>query len=165
MRDMANHHLKTSARLAEAPYNLQASNKYITDWVHCRLPKKPPLDVTGVFELVPIEGRAAVAVHAEPEIRDHVATVALADAGVEELEEAPSARAVVVYGVAANLHVQHGVPWLDALAAGERAFHGGARHTAPVAGKPKRRKLLGLGGDDGPAPVLDIQPLDLLPRG
>ena len=108
---------------------------------------------------------AVVAVHPEPEIRDHVATVALADAGVEELEEAPSARAVVVYGVAANLHVQHGIPWPDALAAGEHAFHGGARHTAPATGKPKRRKLPGLGGDDGPAPDLDIQPLDLLPRG
>ena len=106
-----------------------------------------------------------VAVHPEPEIRDHVATVALADAGVEELEEAPSARAVVVYGVAANFHVQHGIPWPDALAAGEHAFHGGARHTARAAGKPNRRKLRGLGGDDGLARVLDIQPLDLLPRG
>ena len=91
--------------------------------------------------------------------------MALADAGVEELEEAPSARAVVVYGVAAKLHVQHGIPWPDALAAGEHAFHGGARHTAPAAGKPKRRKLPGLGGDDGPSLALDIQPLDLLPRG
>ena len=162
---LANHLLKYSARLAEPPYKLEAGSKYISDWVHRRLPVEPPRDVTGVFELVPIEGGAVVAVHPEPEIRDHVATVALADVVVEEPEEAPSARAVVVYGVAANLHVQHGIPWPDAFAAVELAFHGGERHTAPAAGKPKHRKLLGLGGDDGLAPVLDIQPLDLLPRG
>ena len=85
-----------------------------------------------------------VAVHPQPEIRDHVATVALADAGIAEPEEAPSARAVVMNGVAATLHVHHGVPWPDALAAGERAFHGGERHTAPVGGTPTRNKLLGL---------------------
>ena len=112
------------------------------------------------FHSIPV-----VAVHPGPEIRDHVVAVALADAGIAEPEEAPSAQAVVVYGVAATLHVHHGVPWPDALAAGERAFHGWARHTAPVAGKPKRQKLFGLGGDDGPAPDLDIQPLDFLPRG
>ena len=77
----------------------------------------------------------------------------------------PSARAVVVYGVAVDLHVHRNMPWPAALAAGERAFHGGARRAAPARGARKRRKLQCPAEDAGPDPEFAFQPLDLAPRG
>ena len=91
----------------------------------------------------------------------------MADAGAvdDDADMGPSARAVVLYGVAVDLHVHHNVPWPDALAAGGRAFHGGARRAAPARGARKRRKLQHPAEDAGPGPDLALQPLDLVLRG
>ena len=165
---LANHLLKYSARLAEQPYNLTSGARYITDWVHRRLPWEPPLDVTGVLEPAPLVGTAVVAVRPAPDVPAAGGTdVALADAGAvdDDADMGPSARAVVLYGVVVDLHVHHNVPWPDALAAGERAFHGGARRAAPARGARKRRKLQHPAEDAGPGPDLALQPLDLVLRG
>ena len=118
--------------------------------------------------MCPTVEAAPVAVHLAPAVGEDpaVAVVALADAGAAEPAAQPTARAVVVYGVAAALHIQHGVPWSDALEAGERAFDGGARREAPTHGKLKRRKLArDAAAAGGPEPDLGLQPLDLVPRG
>ncbi len=162
---LANHLEKYSKLIAMPPYNLVAGGRHIINWVHGRLPLEPPLDVSGVFEPPPAVA-AAVAVHAALEDGAHfqVAEVALADAGAAAPAAQPSARAVVVYGVAAALHVHHDIPWADALAVGKRAFKGGAHREAPPARAAKRRRLVPLAADAGPAPALGVQPLDLEPR-
>ena len=164
---LANHLKKYCAAIAQHPYHLTRGAKFILDWVHGRVPLEPPLDVAGVFESCPTVEAATVTEHLDRAVGEAptVAVVELADAGAAEPASQPSARAVVVYGVAAALHTQHGVPWSDALEAGERAFDGGARREAPTLGKPCRRKLAQGAATGGPEPNLGLQPLDLLPHG
>ena len=109
-----------------------------------------------------------VAVRPAPDVPAAGGTdVTLADAGAVDdgADMGPSARAVVLYGVAVDLHVHHNVPWPDALAAGERAFHNGAHCAAPARGARKRRQLQRPAEDSGPDPDLAREPLDLALRG
>ncbi len=50
---LANQLEKYSALLAKPPYNLQRGAQHIIDWVHGRLPPRPPLGVARVFEMPP----------------------------------------------------------------------------------------------------------------
>jgi len=158
-----NHLRKFLPILRGQPYCLNRAAAHLDDWSAGVLPHTPLLDVSAC--LPQLSMRRELPCDPGPNLRacceanggglnldPACAAVELVDGGADPRDDLPCRRAEIVYGVAVPLHVQHGVSWEAALAAGGDCFKN------LVTTAPKRRRLTFRGAGAQPLDALDVQP-------